>query len=317
MSRFAKILKAVRPGNVGNVRVILLSVFAATTFWFFNALNENYSTTLQYPLEFIYDRDDYIAVDPIPENVQINVSGLGWNLFRNSLGIKVSPLEIRLDDPTEVKRIVAASVPSLISDQLDELQLNYVLTDTLFLNIDYRTSKKFKLLIDSTNISLEDNYRIINPVRFTPDSVELEGPSGVINDLPDSILVGIPQKAIDENFNEEISINLPNGRLIRRNPPTVNVVFGVEEFLNREVMIPLKIENIPDKAYIETESVKVSYKVRASFAEEIAESEIKAVADFNTMDQSDSTILPFVKEYPEKITDVELDTTRIKVFFNE
>jgi len=317
LSKVAEIFKAIKPGNVGNVRVILLSIFAATTFWFFNALNENYSTTLQYPLEFIYDKENYIAVDPVPEDIQINVSGLGWNLFRNSLGIKVSPLEVRLEDPTEVKKIVAASVPGLISDQLDELQLNYVLTDTLFVNIDYRIAKKFKLVMDSTNISLEQNYRIINPIRFTPDSVELQGPSGIIRNMPDSILVSVPQKEIDENFNEDVSINLPNGRLIRRNPPTVNVVFAVEEFLDKETMVSLKIENIPDKAYIETETVKASYKVRASKEDEVEEDMIIAVADFQSMNKQDSTIVPQLKETPELITDVKLDTTRIKVYFNE
>lgn len=317
MSRLADIFRAVRPDKASNVRVILLCLFAATTFWFFNALNENYSTTLNYPLQFIYNQEEYIAVDPLPENVQINVSGLGWNLLRNSLGIKVSPLEIPLENPMEVKRIVAASVPGLITDQLDEFQLNYVLTDTLFVNVDRRVSKKFALAIDSVNISLEENYRIINLIRFTPDSVELRGPEGIIRNLPDTILVGIPQEAIDENYNEDVAINLPNGRLIRRNPPTVNVVFAVEEFLNRETMAPLKIENITDKAYIETESVKVMYKVRASFTDQVQQDQIEVIADFTQMNPEDSTIIPQLVSFPDQITDVKLDTTRIKVKFNE
>ena len=317
MSRLADILRAVRPDKTSNIRVILLCLFAATTFWFFNALNENYSTSLNYPIKFIYNQEEYIAVEPLPDNLQINVSGLGWNLWRNSMGIKVSPLEIPLESPMEVKRIVAASVPSLITDQLDEFQLNYVLTDTLFINVDRRVTKKFALKVDSANISLEENYQIINPIRFTPDSVELRGPEGIIKDLPDTILVGLSQEAIDENYNEDVAINLPNGRLIRRNPPTVNVIFAVEEFLDRETMAPLKIENIADKAYIETESVKVSYKVRASFSDQIQQDQIEVVADFTQMNPQDSTIVPQLKSFPDQITDVKLDTTRIKVKFNE
>jgi len=317
MSRLSDILKAVRPDKASNIRVILLCVCAATIFWFFNALNENYSTTLNYPLKFIYNQEEYIAVDPLPENVQINVSGLGWNLLRNSLGIKVSPLEIPLETPSEVRRIVAASVPGLITDQLDEFQLNYVLTDTLFVNVDRRVSKNFVLQIDSVNISLEENYRIVNPIRFTPDSVELRGPNGIIKELPDTILISLPQDVIDENYNEDVAINLPNGRLIRRNPPTVNVVFAVEEFVDREAMAPLKIENITDKAYIETEAVKVTYKVRNSLAGQIAEDQIEIIADFNKMNLEDSTIVPQLTSFPDRITDVKIDTARIKVKFNE
>lgn len=317
MSTLSKIIKAVKPGNASNVRVILLCIFAATTFWFFNALNENYSTTLKYPLKFVYDQDRYIAIDPLPDNIQINVSGLGWNLFRNSLGIKVTPLEIPLEDPAGVNKIVAATVPGLISDQLDEMQLNYVLTDTLFINIDSRESKKFFLAIDSANISLEKNYRITNHIRYTPDTVELEGPNSMISSMPDTILVSLPQEDIDEDYNEDVAINIPNSRLIRRNPPTVNVVFAVEEFISREATVPLQIENISEKAFIEQENIKAFYKVRASQSDNSYADQIVAVVDFKQMNPADSTISPWLKDYPSELADVRLDTARIKVHFNE
>jgi len=317
LSKFKDIVKAVRPGNVSNVRVILLCVFGATTFWFFNALNENYSTTLNYPLNFVYDTEQYVAVDSPPENIQINVTGLGWNLFRNSLGIKVTPLDIRLDEPAETKKIVAASVPGLINDQLDELQLNYVLTDTLFINIDYKTTKKFPLIIDSVNIKMEENYRIASPIEFNPDSVELQGPERVIQNLPDTILVSIPQQQIDDDYDEDVSINLPNGRLIRRNPPTANVQFSVREYVQREVLAKIKIENISDKAYIEVENVKATFMVAAEEEDRVSREDFKAVVNFEEMNESDSTLTAKLDSVPEYARDIKLDTARIKVFFNE
>lgn len=317
MSRLNDIIKAVRPGNASNVRVILLCLFAATTFWFFNALNENYSTTVKYPLQFVYNQESYIALDPLPEEVQINVTGLGWNLFRNSLGIKVDPLEIPLEQPAETKKIVAASIPGLISDQLDELQLNYVLTDTLFVNIDSKLTRKFKLSIDSAGINLLNNYRIISPIASNPDSVTLTGPSSVINSLKDTIWVSLPQTEIDENYQEDVSINIPNGGLIRRDPPTVNVTFEVEEFVKRELSVPLKIENTPDRAYITKDDVTVSFFVRASQSENIDPSTFTVVLDFKTMRAEDSTVRPVIQSVPDMVKDVELDTMRLKVQFNE
>jgi len=317
LSKLKDIVKAVRPGNVSNVRVILLCVFGATTFWFFNALNENYSTTLNYPLNFIYDTDNYVAVESPPENVQINVTGLGWNLFRNSLGIKVTPLDIRLEEPAETKKIVSASVPGLINDQLDELQLNYVLTDTLFVNIDHKISKKFLLIIDSANISLEDNFRIVSPLQYSPDSVELQGPSRIIRNLPDTILVGIPQEEIDENYDEDVSINLPNGRLIRRNPPTVSVQFEAKEFVQRGVMAQVKIENISDRAYIEVEEIKATFLVPESEVDEVDKNDFVALVNFNEINEKDSTINPRLDSSPDYATEVRIDTARIKVSFNE
>lgn len=317
MSKLSQILKAARPGKASNLRVMLLCFFAATTFWFFNSLNENYSTTIKYPLEFVYDKEQYMAVEPLPDNVQINVSGLGWNLLRNSMGIKVSPLEIPLESPSEVKKIVGSTMPGLITDQLDEFQLNYVLTDTLFVNIDFKVSKRFPLAVDSAAIDTEENYRIVSQIKHMPDSVELTGPSKMIEALPDTIWVRPPQQEIDDNYMEDIAINIPNGNLIKRNPPTVNVAFEVEEFIVKETVQPLRIKNISDKAYIEKEEITLTYKVRASLAEEVNESAIKVVADFKQMNRNDSTIVPRLDSIPAQIIDVEIDTTRIKVKFNE
>ena len=36
-------------------RVVALCILGATTFWFFNALNKQYATRINYPIEFLYD----------------------------------------------------------------------------------------------------------------------------------------------------------------------------------------------------------------------------------------------------------------------
>lgn len=319
MSRLNEILKPLRPDKTNRLRVILLCVFAATTFWFLNALNENYSTTLKYPLRFVYDQESYIAVEELPEYVQVNVSGLGWNLFRSSLGIKVTPLRIVLEDPASVKKITGGTIPALISDQINDVQLNYVLTDTLYVNIDKRATRTFPVKIDSAGISLEASYRITTQVRHTPDSVMLQGPEEMLNNMPDTLIVKVPQESIDYNFNEEVPVNTPNNDLIQRIPPTINAVFGVEEFVGQEQTIPLKTLNFPENgsAYIEHNDIGISYMIGQSKAQAVTTEDFSAVVDFEEMDKADSTVQPQLREYPSYIRDVKIDTARIKVYFNE
>ncbi|UII33839.1 hypothetical protein LVD17_08430 [Fulvivirga ulvae] len=312
-------MKSLRPDKTNRLRVIILCVFAATTFWFLNALNENYSTTLKYPLQFVYDKEKYIAIEELPENIQVNVSGLGWNLFRNSLGIKVTPLRIVLESPSELKKITGGALPALISDQISEVELNYVLTDTLHINIDRKTTRTFPVKIDSTAISLASGYRVVNSIRYTPDSVTLEGPDGILTQMPDTLLVSIPQKDIDENFKEDVPVNTPNNNLIKRNPPTLNIVFGVEEFIQTSESTPLKTVNFPEngKAYIEKNTINIGFLVSQSKREEVTSEDFEAVVDYNDINKTDSTIAPKLVKYPGYIQEVSLDTTRVKVRFNE
>ncbi|UII28219.1 hypothetical protein LVD15_07275 [Fulvivirga maritima] len=317
MSRIREIIRSFKPESSNNVRVIVLCVFAATTFWFLNALNENYSTTLKYPVRFIYDQDSYMAVERLPENVQLNVSGLGWNLFRNSLGIKVTPLEIPLETPADYKKIVGTSLPGLISEQLDEFQLNYVLTDTLFVNIERRISRTFHLSVDSATVSLDSDFKIISPIVFSPDSVLLQGPENILSEMSDTVYVKIPQEDIDENYDEDVAISIPNQSLIHRNPPTVKVQFKVAEFVTQSKAVPVTLNNFPDQYIPEKAEVEVTYQIEGNRQEEVNNVDFNVVLDFKAMDKQDSTILPVLTGFPDFVQNVQLDSTAIRVDKNE
>ena len=95
--------------NRRNWKVVVLCILAATIFWLFNALNKTYTTNITFPLEFDYDKETFVAVQPLPSNVRINVKGIGWDLFRRSAGLKVPALSIPLERPSEIKKIVATA----------------------------------------------------------------------------------------------------------------------------------------------------------------------------------------------------------------
>ena len=176
MSKLSEIARAIKPEGAYRYRVIVLCFLAASTFWFFNALNEDYSATVRYPLEFIYDFEKYVAVDELPQDIQLNVSGLGWNLLRNNLGIKVTPIRVPLENPLEIKKISGSAMPVFLADQLNEFDLNFVITDTLNIHIDLRGDRLINVAIDCSLIDLENDYRIVSLLSISPDTIRLYGP---------------------------------------------------------------------------------------------------------------------------------------------
>mgnify|MGYP000489331719 CR=1 FL=1 len=119
-----------------NWKAIALCFFAATVFWFLNALNKTYTTNLRFPLTFEFDRQNFVPVKALPGEIRLNVTGNGWNLFRRSTGVKIPPLEIPLERPVETKKIVGSTLPAFFTNQLDGLEINYVLTDTIFVDLE-------------------------------------------------------------------------------------------------------------------------------------------------------------------------------------
>src|SRR5437870_539829 len=120
--------------NKRNWKAVVLCMLTASVFWCFNALNKRYTTTLSFPITFDFDRERFIPVRPLPSAVRINVTGIGWNLLRRSTGVRVVPLVISLERPSQVRKIVGSTLPALFSSQLSGFDINFILTDTLHLS---------------------------------------------------------------------------------------------------------------------------------------------------------------------------------------
>jgi hypothetical protein len=296
-----------------NLRVIILCFLAATTFWFFNALNETYSASINYPISFEFDREEYVIMKELPEEVYINLQGIGWNLFRKSLGIQVTPLRIYLDNPAEVKTIPGSQLPSLISDQLDEFQLNFILTDSLSINIDRQVSRNYKVKIDSAAIELAPGHIINSKIQYFPDSIFLIGPATILNSLGDTILFKLPQNSIDSDYNEEVPITFTRDELIEKFPEAINIIFSVEEIISTENEVTVKQANFPPNATLADSLISITIEVLQSNFEQLNLEDIEVVADYRNFNSEDSTIIPRLHFYPGYIHQIDLDTTRLKV----
>jgi len=292
----------------------MLCVSAATIFWFFNALNKDYTTSINYPVEFLYDQDLFIATIPVPEEIQINVSGGGWNLIRRTGFFNTRPITISLDNPNEQKQIFGNSLRAIFSDQLPEFKLNFVVTDTVYLSITNRIKKKFPIKVDSSAILMGDDYRIISNITVAIDSVEIDGPDEYVIALPDSIIIIPLDDDIDDDFNEEISINLQNPLLIVT-PSEINVSFLVARFvrINRDFVI--QTENFPldSTLLLENPIVTLSFIIQSGVEDQLLDEDFSIVADLERMVFVDSTIQPLIKKYPSYISDIEIESGRVKV----
>ena len=303
-----------------NLKVVVLCLSTAATFWLFNALNENYDTSISYPIEWQFDREAYVVVDELPDRLQLNVQGIGWNLVRASMGLKVQALSLRLTSPATQKKIPGISLSNTVAEELEDLILNYIIDDTLRLNIDERGVRSFAVYVDSANVSLAANHKITSPVSFNVDLIELEGPLSMLERIPsDSFIVRINKAEIDNNFNEEVEFETDRPDLFQFSPEAMQVSFEVNEFVDRQLTASISKLNFPEEAafFLNDSMANVIYKVRLDQESLVLADSFTIVADYSAFNPSDSTILLSMKQYPEQAQEVRLEHPQILVFFNE
>jgi hypothetical protein len=313
MSFFNSIFNILR-FNKKNWKAVVLCIFAATVFWFFNALNKSYSTTISFPLSFDFDHEKYVPARPLPQAVRINVTGIGWNLFRRSAGVKIPPLVIPLDRPTDVKKIVGSTLPALFANQLGDFEINFVITDTLRVSIDQRGERKIRLKLDSPDTFLREGYTLVSPIQIIPDSIFIEGPLKVISRLSEPVYLKIQQRNIDENFRESVEVSFSDGAIITRSPSSVDVSFQVDKLVERVDSIQLKLINTPKNSWplMGRKKVPCTLAVPQTMLNFYNIDSIRAVVDLENFRKGQVKILPSLEGLPPFTKVIELDSVFIK-----
>lgn len=275
-----------------DLKVVILCFIAATTFWFLNALNKDYSTRLLYPVNFIYDDSTYIATRPLPDKIALNVSGYGWNLLRKSVLPGANPLQFTISAPLRTHYLTGITMLPSVTEQLEEIRVNYIMDDTLFFDFDRRVSKQIDLRIDSSNLGLAENYRVTSPITLEPSSITFEGPAALINKLPNEIYIDLPTQDIDEDYNETLPVDYIQNSLITSDVSRVRVQFAVSPFVKEVQRVPVQTVNFPEKnsPALTAPEAELQYWVRQEDANKARLQDFRVIAHYDTYNPKDSTV---------------------------
>ncbi|MBK8289637.1 MAG: hypothetical protein IPK96_00540 [Flammeovirgaceae bacterium] len=294
-----------------NWRAVALCILAASIFWVFNAFNKSYATNIKFPLQFEYNQDRFVSVNSLPKEITVNVSGYGWDLFQRSIGMRLPKLVIPLDRPTEVKKIVGSSLPPLLSNQLGGLTINFVLDDTLRLQIDERDSHKFMVTPDLSQVSFKEGYARSSPVVILPDSVTLVGPKSLLHQLPSSLVVLLPEVSLNKSFREDIEIQVPASESLIRNPSVVSVMFDVAAVEVIERKIGIMLTNTPGSiksSYLDSVKIKVQIPKDQLINFESEFSAISAILDLKNKSKGAYKVCPAVVGLPKYAELISIDS---------
>jgi hypothetical protein len=300
--------------NRRNWKAVVLCVFAATVFWFLNALNKTYTTNLNFPLRFDFDHENFVPVRSLPRQVRINVTGNGWDLFKRSTGVKIGPLEIPLERPAETKKIVGSTLPVFFSNQIEGLNINFVLTDTLYIDLEPKAGRWITIAVDSAEQNLRAGYGLTSDVTIMPDSVFMEGPQRLIDNLREPVKIRLPQRNIDENFSDDVEIDIPASDVIKRDPPTVSVTFDVDRLTEVRDSLLVAVENVPSTvSTVETRYIPVILLVPEKLKDKVALDSARAILDLRNFRRGEARILPRIVGLPRHVIVSKIDSVRIKL----
>ena len=285
----------------------------AATFWLFRALNKSHSALISYPIEFVFNIDSTVVMNPLPTTIKIDVSSGGWNLFRRTLIFSIDPIKVELDNPSEVNFLTQSFLSPIVEDQLKGLTINYIVTDTLFLSIERKITKRMRLKVDSLSLPLEEDYQLMSNITIQPDHVVLIGPKSIINSFESDFYITLDENNIDEDFNGRVEVPIVFEGLIQSDPSEVNVSFEVNKFKNVKIGVPIILQNFPSNRVttLLDSIVNVTYRVKESFKEDFSSEDFYVVLDYDFL-KTDSLGVPVLIKYPDTLRTVSMDSQKVR-----
>ena len=246
-------------GFISQPKILLYCFVVGFFIWLFNELNNRSDATILYPINFKYeDSDELFVVDAPPKVIDISINGTGWNLLRNLLKLNIKSAEYNINKPTQTKFILSSSLFPNISQSLEGVNLNYVVTDSILFNIELKSNRNLKILVDTSDISFRDKFERVGNILTSHNEITVEGPQSIIKSLDDEYIVKIEDQNIDSDYDEEIRIEDLN-KFLTPNPDKIILSFKVAEFINEEVS--LNAFYVDDNFTIDT-LIVVSYKIK-------------------------------------------------------
>lgn len=297
-------------------KVVLLCFTVASIFWLLNALNKNYNNIrTTYPLRFVYNEEKYIPLKPLPQEIDINVSGKGWKLLRKFLQLNVRPAEIVLLSLPQQPYLPGSALRQNIATVLDGLQLNFVFTDTVHFKLDRRLRRKIPLAVDSTTIKTAENVVIASPIAITPDSILFDGPASIVSRFSSPFPVKLPITDIDRSFKRYVPVEYSHPALVKASVPEVEVSFAVSPLIwDEKALVPVVV-NAPENVglILQPGTVTVRYAYRQSNAAAITADQFEASLNYLKLNPTDSTVAVDISRRPVQVHRLQVQPSKVKV----
>lgn len=288
-----------------NVKIISFLFFLLLAFilWLLNALDNNYSANITFPIKYINHQPNKEMVGNIPAELNLNVNGHGYAILKNMLTAKSQPIIIRLMSLNFIETadssktyVLTRNLKELVQRQLGtEMTLNYIQPDTFFYNFSPIINKKVPVTVVA-KIEFEQQYMRGGDFIIQPESVFISGPKAIIDTTFDAKTTYKTFSNVNKSFTAELALEPVDKLHINRN--SINVTIPVDKFTESSITVPVKCINLPDSIELKVfpSSINVKFIVSLRNYSMVNPRLFRAVVDYKTIGAVMSNKLKIVLE---------------------
>lgn len=269
--------------------VYLFFLFISSFLWLINALSKQYTTMVSFPVRYINYPENYIPTEKLPSSFVLQLTGYGYNLLRYKYSTPAEPLIIDLrsnfrkntgQHNFNVTFIAGRHIETIKAQLDDQISLDRIIPDTL--SVTFSKLSKRKIPVEpKIKFSVQPQFVMSGNIEINPPEVLISGPSVIVDSL-------LSIETASENFSNltktiEETVELVANGNIEIVPRKVKITIPVERLTEAELLIQVKIINVPEgvDVHIFPKKIKTNFRTGMSFFKTIKPDDFTLVVDYD------------------------------------
>jgi hypothetical protein len=303
---------------------VFLSCLSLTIFfWLLNALGNKYTTTIIVDVEYKNNPKNYVILNDLPNQLLVNVSGLGFDLLGYQLKFNKHPLMIDLLDVKGLKRLnntVNSTVDfsiyrSFISNELgNQIEVNHLSPEKVDVLLDKQVSKlvvvKPVLFID-----FKSQYQLNGDVKINPKLVNITGPKSILDTLKAVYTETIKYTGLDKTISSKAPFNkIHKQDHLSFDINEVVVFIPVDKFTESSINIPINYVNVPDSIELKAipSEVHLKFMTPLSKLSKLTPSKFNVSVDYLKVSEKYSKLKVNLTKYPNYLTSITIKPSKVE-----
>jgi len=284
----------IRRPKISKKKIFIFSVFIliATIFWFLDALNREYVTEIEYPIELINLPKGVQENQNYPSKITVTIKANGFDIVRKmniSDTLKIDVAKTAIQSKTDKLKYVLSlnDISHKLFSKINNIHVVSIKPQILNFEAIKIYSKTVPVKLN-VNFSTANLFMQSGDIQLFPDKIEISGKKNIITKI-----ISVETDLKEYNNLEDTlktTINLQKSEGVRLSEKYVTVIIPINKFTEGEIIVPITSVNIPKNIKIKTfpNEIKIKYKVSLSKYHSIKKHNFKVIADFSKLKNNES-----------------------------
>ncbi len=277
----------------GRLRLFIIFLALSLFFWVISKFSEQYTEVLTFE----------VKLDNLPKPVVPNLEKLEIELSLTASGFqlllyKLLNPKIDLDSSKGVfeNNIGTISLQTNIQEIQEQLfgKVNIVALFPTTLSFSYSSlqSKRLPLMLQSP-INVEPGFGVSEAPVFIPDSIDVAGPSNILDTLEFIYLNNLSRTNINKSFSTNFPLINPAVEQLKFSETNVQLLISIDRFSEKTIKVPIKVINVPDSIAIKLfpSEVSLTFSAPISKIKSIDAIDFLMYCDFKSIEKDKPTTM--------------------------